>query len=152
MGKPDLQWLHESGTKDNDCSDIIHKVLASVGFDQFRLHGCHRLGSYIPNKMQPTIAHFVFFQDKLSVLKKWSELRNKCIIIHDDLPPEVIAKRAQLIPVLRHWKNSGEKTTLVHDKLKYKGTLYSMDNIYTIPFDLSGTGTKITDTHVFFSG
>ena len=147
-----FEGLRESGTKDEDCFGMIHSVLESVGLAKFQLQRCHRLGKYDGKKKRPIIARFVLFQDKISVLKKREELRGKSIIIHDDLPPEISARRARLRPVLRYLKDQGEEAFLVRDKLNYKGVLYTTDTMHTIPYDLTAMCTKITDTHVYFAG
>ena len=146
-----FEGLSESG-KNEDCFDLINNVLKSVGLENIRFQRCHRLGQYKPLKKRAIVARFVFFQDKLAVLKKREDLRDNGIIIHDDLPPEVSARRARLRPILRYLKDNGEEATLIRDKLMYKGEMYTVDTMHSIPYDLTGISTKITDTHVFFSG
>ncbi len=138
--------------KGEDTFAIIHKLLEDVGLSKFKFHRCHRLGKFNNKKTRPILARFVSFQDKLTVLNKRKELKDKGVIIHDDFPQEISEKRAVLRPIFSYLKSQGEDVALIRDKLKFNDQMFSADDVPKIPYDLSGMCTKVTDEYVFFAG
>ena len=86
-------------------------------------------------------------------MKMCFKLKGTNIFINDDYPMEIEKKRGALRPVLRHVKGVDPKPTLIQDKLRFKGRLYTVESVMKIPIDMSRLGTKLSDTNdMLFAG
>ena len=141
------------------CGQIAAKLFVDMKVGPFNLSRCHRLGqrkrptATNPHpRPRPIIIRFAHYSDKAVVMKNSHLLNAKQIYFSDDYPREIQERRLKLKPVLKLAKEVDKNAKLVQDKIEFQKTLYSVDNIQTIPLDLQGIGTKVTDTHVFFKG
>ena len=90
--------------------------------------------------------------DKLSVLRKRSQLKGSSIFIQDDLSPQVEQVQSQLRPVAHHleFKYKDKQITLDDDKIKVNEKLYGLNDLHTLLLNLEEVGTMIYDDSVFF--
>ena len=143
-------------SKDENCLEKVNDIFRKLDVGPFQLHRFHRLGKFtkLAPKPRPMIVRFVCYQDKLSVLKKRTQLKGTNIFLQDDIDPEVEACQAKLRPVMNYIRKirPEAKIGIFKDKLKYEDTMYTVDTIQKIPVDLSSIGTFHTNTHVYFSG
>ena len=141
------------------CGQIVAKLFVDMKVGPFNLSRCHRLGqrkwqtATNPHpRPRPIIIRFSQYSDKAAVMKSSHLLNAKQIYFSDDYPQEIQERRLKLKPVLKLAKKVDTNAKLVYDKIVFQKKLYSVDNIQSIPLDLQGIGTKVTDTHVFFKG
>ena len=133
---------------DQACQDLFHQL----GVGPFPLHRCHRLGKTRQGRERRMIVRFVNYQDKIAVMTNCKHLKGTNIYINNDLPIEFETRRTVLRRVLKHVKQADKEAKLVNDQIKFKGTLYSIDNLSKMPVNLDGLDMKENDTHVLFSG
>jgi len=140
--------VHENST------NVAQELFKQLGLGPFPLQRCHRLGRYNDQQRRPRrmIIRFLNSSDKQSVMENRHKLKGSDTYINDDYPIEIEKKRGALRPVLRYVKQMEDKATLVQDKIRFKGKLYSADSVQQIPINMSGLGIKETDTHVIFAG
>jgi len=137
-----------------DCFETAQNMFIRMGVGPFQLQRCHRLGSVRTNSKNPRllIIRFVSFQDKISVMKNRTKLKGTNVFVNDDFPQEIEKKRAALRPLMRYAKQHDPSATLVLDKLRINGTLYSIDTMNDSPIDMTKVGTLNTETHIMFAG
>ena len=142
--------------KDENCYHIAQSLFNKLGtgYGTCNLQRAHRLGNSNSNSQdpRPIIVRFLSYQEKMKIMKKRSLLRDDGIFLTDDLLPEFRTKRQALRPVVKLTAKATDKATFSHDKLKYKGQLYSAETIHKIPLDTTSIGMKATDDHIFFKG
>ena len=142
--------------KGENCYDIAQTLFNKLEHGSYNLQRAHRLGKFNKNSKhpRPIIVRFQNYQDKRTIMKKRTQLQttDPDTFITDDLLPGMMNKRQSLRPVVKLTANATDKATFSHDKLKYKGQLYSDETIHKIPLDTTGIGMETTDSHIFFKG
>ena len=143
-------------TDGENCEKTVKDLfIEKLGVGPFQLQRVHRLGG-VRDRTQPRpiIVRFAFFSDKLTVMQNRKKLMGTEVFIHDDLLPNIEERQRKLRPIASHIRNidSQAKVVLVEDKLRYKGKIYTHENIRDIPVDMTELGTITTDTHVLFAG
>ena len=121
------------GTKQGEnCADLVYEFCESLlkienPKSKIQIERAHRIGVRKPDKIRPILAKFVLSEHK-DVVKSAAgkvDLRsppyNGVYRVTDQLPPEVLAGRKELIPRLIDERGKGNKASLVRDKLYVNG-------------------------------
>ena len=94
---------------------------------KIKIERAHRIGARKPDKIRPIVAKFVLSEHK-DVVKTAAgkvDLKappyNGAYRVTDQLPPEVLERRKELIPRLISERAAGNKASLVRDKLYVNG-------------------------------
>jgi len=67
-------------------------------------------------------------------------------------PNEIVARQRILQPVLRAAKDEKLRASLVEDCLYIESVLYTVDNVYDVPFDISGLHENRCNSSVAYLG
>ena len=137
-----------------NCNEVVQELFTKLGVGPFDLQRCHRIGRYDEKQKKPRrmIIRFTNYPHKQNVMEKRGMLKGTNIYINDDYPIELERKRGILRPVLKYVKQADQRATLVQDKLRFKGKLYTTDTVAQIPMNIASLGIKETDSHVLFAG
>lgn len=131
-------------------------IETKMGIDasQFRIDRCHRLRGAGPGSIKPIIVRFNWFRDRYVVWENRMNLRGSDIYVREDLPEKVERNRRQMIPAFKMARKLDKYSTMIADKLRFKGKVYSIDNL---PEELVGSGevglgTRIDGDYILFAG
>ena len=114
---------------------------------------CHRLRKSAKRSgPRDVIVRFSTQLGKSAVMKCASNLRGHHIYINDQYPREINSIRGCLRLIMKRGKDIGKRCSLVQDKLRIDGKMYTINDIADIPFTTHDLATKSVDTHVLFSG
>lgn len=105
---------------------IAEDVIANI-----KIQRCHRLN--IKLNPQPIIVRFLFFPDRMSVWNARFNLKGTSISLSEDFPPEIVARRKVLYPILKAAKNDEKTCSLAGDKLKIDGKIYTVKTLHQLP-------------------
>lgn len=128
--------------------NTIRRILKEMGLndtDNMLIDDAHRLGglatrptlnpAYKP-RPRPIIFRLVMKTDRHRIWSARFKLAKSKISLREDYPEEYERERNLLRPVLSVAIAKGSKATLVANKLKVDGKLYSADQINDLPHDL----------------
>ena len=139
-----------------DCLTVINGIFTKLGVGPFQLQRFHRLGLKKDNaqRSRPLIVRFLSFQDKLTVLRKRGQLRGTQIYFQDDMSKEIEMCQNKLRPVLNYIRRVKPmaQVSLIEDKLRYNGKVYTTETIKEIPIDTAEIGTDAKEKVVYFAG
>ena len=102
------------------CEKILHIENPK---SKIQIDRAHRIGTRSIGKTRPIVAKFVLSDHKTLIKSALSNVNlnappyNGVFKVNDQFPPEVIARRKELIPRLINERKNGNKATLVRDKL-----------------------------------
>jgi ribA/ribD-fused uncharacterized protein len=134
-----------------NCENMVLKLFADIGCDILYIQRCHRVGPKVQGKVRDILARFLYYPDKMAVMRN-RKLLPRGVYMNDDCSPET----QRGINVLRRvWKealNYDQNAKLSGDKLIYKGNAYSVDNVKAVDFNLEKLSTKENVDTVAFSG
>jgi ribA/ribD-fused uncharacterized protein len=132
---------------------IIFKSMKIKDSDQIIIDEAHRLRNSDKSKLNPVIVRFLKRSDRNKV---WEARRHTPTpyIINEDLPDDYKKARGRLIPVMKAAKAAGLKSTLIMDKVKIEGKMYSTDQLNELPdrCNLSISCQKQSDKVMCFFG
>ena len=115
-----------------NCADLVYEFCEALlkienPRSKIQIERAHRIGVRKPDKIRPIVAKFVLSEHK-EIVKSAAgkvDLRappyNGAFRVTDQLPPEVLARRKELIPRLIDERGKGNKASLVRDKLYVNG-------------------------------
>ena len=135
-----------------DCIVTAQNLFIKMDVGPCQVQRCHRLGQVRNKNPRPLIIRFVCFQDKIKIMKNRSKLKGTNIFVNDDYPREIEKKRAVLRPLLRFAKKEDPRATLIADKLRLNGAVYSLDAIRDSPLDVTKVGTLSTQSNIMSAG
>ena len=119
-----------------DCVAIILDKCAGYGIqlEPRDIERAHRMG-HRSKKDRPIIVKFSNFRDKMTVLKQKQRFRADGVILVEDFPIEIQARRKVFTPILKAVHSSGGqyRASLVSDKLLLNGKLYAVDDLDSLP-------------------
>ena len=119
---------------------------------KLKLDQAYRVGRSSPNKPRPLLVTFQTFADREYTLLHKKRLAGSNVYINEDLPPEILRQRRQLIPIVKAAKKRNHKCWLNGDKLCLDGKI--INNLNELPPELTpsqiSTPTKDNIT-IFFS-
>ena len=115
-----------------NCADLVYEFCETLlkienPRMKIQIERAHRIGSRKPDKIRPIVAKFVLSEHKDIVKAAASNVDlksapyNGVCRVTDQLPPEVVARRKELIPRLIEERAKGNKANLVRDKLYVNG-------------------------------
>ena len=132
---PELWTSFADVTKQGEnCADLVYEFcekLLNIENPRSKIHieRAHRVGVSKPDKIRLIVAKFVLSEHK-DVVKSAAgkvDLKappyNGAHRVTDQLPPEVLERRKELIPRLISERGEGNKASLVRDKLYVNGKL-----------------------------
>ena len=98
----------------------------------------HRLGPHKPNQKRPIVANFHRYTEKEAIRKAaYGTLKSTSFGVSEQFPPEIVARRKLLIPILKSEKQKHgiHSTRLVIDKVYSPTATYSVKNgiVHTDP-------------------
>ena len=102
------------------CEHVLH---IENPRSKIQIDRAHRIGARSVGKTRPIVAKFVRSEHKALIKSALSNVNlnnppyNGAFKVNDQFPPEVIARRKELIPKLISERKNGNKATLVRDKL-----------------------------------
>lgn len=103
---------------------MVEKLeLAKEIVDQMKLERVHRMGAKSRNANfdRKIVCKFNLFTDREMVRKKRHKLEQTNYYIHEQFPPEIVAKRKKLIQKLKDAKAAGKAAWLSYDTLYIDG-------------------------------
>ena len=115
-----------------NCADLVYEFCEQLlkidnPKSKIQIERAHRIGARKPDKIRPIVAKFVLSEHK-DVVKTAAgkvDLKqppyNGAFRVTDQLPPEVLERRKELIPRLISERAAGNKATLVRDRLCVNG-------------------------------
>ena len=115
--------------KPADTEDIVRNFmiekldLARDVVDEMKLERVHRLGPFSqnPNYDRNIVYKCNLFADRELVRKRKFKLDKSTYYIHEQFPPEIVAKRRRLVPKLRDAKTEGKSAWISYDTLYVDG-------------------------------
>ena len=128
-----------NGTE-GSCTEIVHRIIATnLGIadpTNMRFVRCHYLNHPCQERKGTIIARFESFSHRMQVWNKRRSLYNTQIYMTEDFPGDISRKRNKLRPILKEASKHAQFQkciALKHDKLHLDGTLYSTDNLHSLP-------------------
>lgn len=105
---------------------LVNKLgLAQDTVDALKIERAHRMGyqSTDPSKLinRKIVCKFAYFKDRETVRKQHFKLDGKQFFMHEQFPPEVVAKRKRLIPKLREARAKNHNAWISYDTLFIDG-------------------------------
>lgn len=108
--------------------EINKKIISNVlKLEPIAIERIHRLGKPATNKMRPVILKLLDFHDKNKILQNCSKLKGSSFAIGEDFSPRVREIRRNLWKAAKVKRATGDKVSLVYDKLKINNDLFSWD-------------------------
>ena len=80
--------------------------------NNIKLHRAHRIGRYNNNKTRPIVAKFVYYPDRERVRLNGNKLF-KPQGVSQQYPPEMMATRKRLIPIMLDARRNGKEISAV---------------------------------------
>jgi ribA/ribD-fused uncharacterized protein len=104
--------------------------------DNIQVQRCHRLYEN-QVKSNKIIVRFLWYPDRERVWKARFNLARSGIILLEDFPPEIQARRALLYPIFKRAGQLKKKCSLSGDKLVIDSVTYTVKNLNALPPDLN---------------
>ena len=111
----------------------------------------HRLEKTDPRKPAGIIARFRSVAEKSRILQNASALRGTNVYVRNDYPSAMVQRRSYLAKVVTDAKRQDPRARLVHDKLLFNGSFYTVDTVQSAGIPTHGH-IKETDNQVRFYG
>lgn len=128
-----------------DCEHIILKICHDAGMQYMDVRSfvrVHRVGQYNRNRSRPIVARFSHFKDRENIWQCRKDIKqHQGVLIVEDYPSEILARRKQLYPILEaayNYRDPGNqefrfKGFIDVDKLILNGSVYTVDTLYKLP-------------------
>ena len=91
------------------------------------LSNVHRFGRYVRNKARPIVARFLYQRDLDLVRSRAYMLKGTSYGINQQFPSVIEERRKELYPIMRSFREEGNRVKLVRDRLYVNGQLYNPD-------------------------
>jgi DNA repair exonuclease SbcCD ATPase subunit len=98
--------------------------LAQDIVDNIKIERAHRMGTQREGERhvgRNIVCKFTFFKDRELVRNKRSELKGTRFYVHEQFPPDVMAKRRRLVPLMKKAKEDGKTAWISYDTLYING-------------------------------
>ena len=92
-----------------------------------------RIGPRLPNKPRKILAAFADNHDKNYVKSFRKNIEDTQMFMHDQYPPDVVAYRKKLVPVLKRAKDDGKEAYIKYNKLIVDGEVYTDGDYGKVP-------------------
>ena len=89
--------------------------------DTLKLERVHRIGEHSAEGPRKIVCKFNMFPEREMVRKQRIHLEGTQYFLHEQFPPEVIAKRRKLLPKMKDAKKDGKRAWLSYDSLYIDG-------------------------------
>ena len=99
---------------------IAQDVVYSIKVERAHRMGIPRDRS-VRNASRNIVCKFTFFKDRELVRNKRYELQSTRYYLHEQFPPDVIAKRRRLVPMMKKAKEDGKTAWISYDTLYING-------------------------------
>lgn len=99
--------------------------------DNMQFQRCHRMNKKM--NPQPIICRFLCFPDRMTIWKARTKLKGTSFSISEDFPPEILARRKVLYPIMKAARKDQKKAYMNGDTLEIDGRVYTFKNLHTLP-------------------
>ena len=99
--------------------------------NNINIQRCHRLK--VNMTPQPMICRFVLFSDRMLIWNARYNLKDTRLSLSEDFPPEIMARRKVLYPILKAAQEDKKACKLVGDRLIIEDKIYTVKNLHTLP-------------------
>ena len=132
-------------TTDEDCTTLIMDTLeSSMGItnprQQVKISRCHRNppGPHKSNQVRPRgiMVCFQSYSDRTKVWKERFRLKGTGIWLNEDLPSDIQARHAQLLPIYKTAKAKNMQAFLNADRLTLDSKAFGIHNLHELPPEL----------------
>jgi len=110
---------------------VVNLKMPDSKVQQIKIQRCHRLNSSL--SPQPMICRFLYFPDRMAVWGARFNLKGTAFSLCEDFPPEIVSRRKSLYPIWKAAKKDKKDCSLVGDKLKIEGVVYTDKTLHTLP-------------------
>ena len=136
--------------------NTVRRILSEMGIidaNLIMIDVAHRLGQASPRRPRPIIFRLLMKSDRNRIWQARTTLNKTKLYMSEDYPEDYKRQRNLLKPVLSAAKSSGAKATLVGNKIRVEGKLYSADQIDDLPPEIipeRGCTSENKDVLCFF--
>lgn len=103
----------------------ILNLQLSLNFTSQDIDFARRLGKKESNKQRPILVTFLWYKKVIEILANKKKLANSKIAISEDFPEEVLARRKELLPIMKKLREESNHAYIKYDKLIVNGKLYT---------------------------
>lgn len=103
--------------------DNLH--MPDVRLQNMKTDRIQRIGQRIPNKPRKILVAFADINDKNFVKSFRKHLEYTQMFMHDQYPPNVVAYRKKLVPILKCAKDGGKEAYIKYNKLIVDGAVHT---------------------------
>lgn len=89
--------------------------------DEIKIERVHRTGPRRFNKPRNIVAKFSYFKDRESVRKEARNLKGSNYFVSEQFPPEIVAQRRELVPLMKRARADGKRAYINYNKLYVDG-------------------------------
>ena len=116
-------------SRDENAEDRLRYFLSRMlDIDyHIELSNVHRFGRYVRNKARPIVARFLYQRDLDLVRSRAYMLKGTAYGINQQFPSVIEERRKELYPIMRSFREDGNRVKLVRDRLYVNGQLYNPD-------------------------
>ncbi|XP_060551416.1 uncharacterized protein LOC132712992 [Ruditapes philippinarum] len=103
---------------------VDHLNIAQQLADNLQFERVHRMGDYNQRSGSPRkiVAKFAFYKDREMVRRlRRTKLNDTQFYLHEQFPPEIVARRKSLLPKLKNAKKQARQAWLAYDTLFIDG-------------------------------
>ena len=141
----------------NKIYDFFLNTLKITDAKEIKFQRCHRLGITSDHVKKPRdiIVRFVYFPEREMIWSKRFMLEGTNMIMKEDFPYEIEARRTKLYPIYKAAKGNKCKAKLVVDKLYIEGEKYTIENLEDLPGKLQPKSLAVRETEkvvMFYGG
>ena len=133
-GVNEVPFETEEQTKEQLCvffRDDLH--IPEDRLQNMKTDRIQRIGPRIPNKPRKILVAFTDNNDKNFVKSFRKHLENTQMFMHDQYPPDVVAYRKKLVPILKRAMDDGKKAYIKYNKLIVDGAVYTDGDFGKVP-------------------
>ena len=88
---------------------------------ELKIERVHRMGPQVIGRNRKIVCKFNMFTDRELVRKQKHKLLGSEFYVHEQFPPEIVAKRKRLMPKLKEAKRDGKRAWISYDTLYIDG-------------------------------
>lgn len=146
--RDNLRFFGIPEVKGETWSDCVEKIknlmevnLGLENTDQISIVRAHRVGPLLGSRSRPILVKFLLWNDRMRVWNAKTQLRGSDLYIDEDYPIEIVKRRKKLLPVFNAARAYNRtvpdeqklKFSLTVDHLKINNTVYTVNNLHTLP-------------------
>ena len=104
-----------------------------VRLKNMKIDRIQRIGPRLPNKPRKILAACADNHDKNYVKSFRKHIEDTQLFMHDQYPPDVVAYRKKLVPILKSAKDDGKEAYIKYNKLNVDGAVYTDGDYGKVP-------------------